>query len=103
MELQITSKNIDLALEVHRYIERKMDKLSRQLPSIIETKVEIFEESTKSPQHRYVAQVTVDNAGTLLRGEGRGENLLTAVDKVASIMKRQIEHYKGKRLNRKRG
>ncbi|MEE9520829.1 MAG: ribosome-associated translation inhibitor RaiA, partial [Dehalococcoidales bacterium] len=61
MELQITGKNIDLSSAVRRYIERKLGKLSRFLPNITESKVEIFEEKTKSPQQRFVVQVTIDS------------------------------------------
>jgi putative sigma-54 modulation protein len=103
MELQITSKNIDLSSAVHRYIERKLSKLSRYLPNIIESKVEIFEEKTKSPQQRFVVRVTIDSSGTLLRGEERGEDLFTAIDKVTTVMNRQIEHYKGKLYEKGRG
>ncbi len=103
MELQITSKNIDLSPAVRRYIERKLGKLGRHLPNIIESKVEIFEEKTKSRQQHYVAQVTIESSGTLLRGEERGENLLTAIDKVAAIMNRQIERYKGKLYEKGKG
>ena len=103
MELQITGKNIDLSPAVRRYIERKLGKLSRYLPNITESKVEIFEEKTKSPQQRFVVQVTIDSGGTLLRGEERAEDLFAAIDKVATIMGRQIEHYKGKLYEKRRG
>ena len=103
MELQITGKNMDLSPTVRHYVERKLGKLSRHLPNIIGFKVEIFEEKTKFPQQRFVAQVTIDSSGTLLRGEERGDNLFIAVDKVAAVMNRQIEHYKGKRYDKGRG
>ncbi len=103
MELQITGKNIELSPAVRSYIERKLGKLNRHLPNIMESSVEIGEEKTKSPQQRFVVQATISCSGTLLRGEGRGENLLTAIDKVAAIMNRQIEHYKGKLYEKGRG
>ena len=103
MELQITGRNIDLSPDLRRYIERKLGKLSRHLPNIIEAKVEVREEKTKSPQQRFVVQVTVDCGGTLLRGEERGEDLFTAIDRTAAVMDRQIKHYKGKLYNKGRG
>jgi len=103
MELQITGKNIKLMPTVRHYIERKLGKLSRHLLNIRESKVEVSEEKTKSPQQRFVVQVTIDSGGILLRGEERGENLFAAIDKVASIMDRQIEHYKGKLYDKGRG
>jgi len=50
-----------------------------------------------------VVQVTIDSGGTLLRGEERAEDLFAAIDKVATIMGRQIEHYKGKLYEKRRG
>ena len=103
MELQITGKNIELPPPVRSYIERKLSKLGRYLPNITESKVEISKEKTKSPQEHFAVQVTVDSNGTLFRGEERGGDILTAVDKVVAIMNRQIEHYKGKLYKKGRG
>ena len=103
MELQITGKNIDLPPTVHRYVERKLGKLSRHLPNIIESKVEIVEEKTKSPQQHFVVRVTVAGGGTRLHSEERGQGLFTAIDKVAANMTRQLEHYKGKLYEKGRG
>ncbi len=103
MELQITGKNMKLTPAVRHHIERKLGKLNRHLPGIIESKVEVSEEKTKSPRQRFVVQVTIDSSGTLLRGEERGEDLLTAIDKVAAIMTRQLEHHKGKLYEKGRG
>ncbi len=86
MEIQITGKNVKLVPAVRRHIERKVGKLGRHLPNIIEAKVEVYEEKTKSPEQRFVAQVTIDSSGVLLRGEERGEDLFTAIDKVMTIM-----------------
>ena len=103
MELQITGKNIKLTPAIRRYIERKLGKLTRHLPSIIESKVEVSEEKTKSPQQRFVVRVTADSNGISLRGEERGEDLFKAIDKVAAIMTRQLEHHKGKLYEKGRG
>jgi putative sigma-54 modulation protein len=96
MELQITGKNIELTPTVRQLIEQKLGKLARHLSNITEYKVEISEEKTKSPQQHFVVQVTIDSNGTLLRGVERGEDLPIAINKVAAVMNRQIEHYKGK-------
>ena len=103
MELQITGKNIKLAPSVRQHIERKLGKLGRHLPNIVDSKVEISEEKTRSPQQRFVVQVTIDSNNVLLRGEERGEDLFAAIDKVTEIMDRQIERYKGKRYDKGKG
>lgn len=103
MELQITGKNVELSPAVRTYIERKLGKLDRHLPHITESKIEITEEKTKSPQQHFVVQLTVDRNGNLLRSQERGETLFAAIDKVMGVIDRQIEHYKGKLYDKKRG
>jgi putative sigma-54 modulation protein len=96
MELMITGKNLELTPAVRSYIESKLGKLSHHLPNIMEGNIEITEEKTKSPQQHFVAQVTLYVNGVILRGEVRGEDLITAIDRVEKVMTRQIERYKGK-------
>ncbi len=103
MALQITGKNMELTPAVRRYIERKLSKLNRHLPNIIESKVEITEERTKSPQQHFIVRVTVSGRGNQFHSEERGEDLFTAIDKVVAIMTRQLEHYKGKLYDQGRG
>jgi putative sigma-54 modulation protein len=103
MELEITGKNIQLVPEIRDYIERKLGRLNRHLPDITTSKVEITEEKTKSPRQHFVVQMTIDSRGTLLRSEERGKDLFTAIDRVAEVMDRQIEHYKGKLYDKGRG
>jgi putative sigma-54 modulation protein len=105
MELQIAGTNMELTPELRRYVERKLGKLSRHLPTIIETKVEISEEKTKSPQQHYLVRTTVTGGtgGAVFHGEERGEDLFKAIDKVAAIMVRQLEHHKGKLYAKNRG
>jgi putative sigma-54 modulation protein len=96
MEMHITGKNIELSPEVRDYISRKMGKINRFLPNILSFDVVASAEMTRSPEQRFIVQVTLDNQGTLIRGEERGQDLHTATDKVFEVMSRQIEHYKGK-------
>lgn len=100
MELKITGKNISLTPQVHNHIKRRFNKLIRHLPDILEIKAEITEEKTKSRRHRYVAQITMDSGGTILRGEERASDILTAIDRVAEVMDSQIRRFKGKRQDK---
>jgi len=103
VEMQITGKNIELIPTVRSYVVRKMGKLNRHLPNILESKVEITEEKTKAPEDRFVVQVTINSSGTILRGEERGQDLFSAIDRAADIMDRQIERFKGKLYAKGRG
>jgi putative sigma-54 modulation protein len=103
MELQIFSKNMELTPAIQNYVQRKIGKLARYLPNITEANVELHEENTKSPQGRFVAQVTLKSKSVLLRGEEKGERVRVAVNAVAEVLERQIERHKGKLYEKGRG
>ncbi len=103
VELQIVGTNMQVTPAVRRYTERKLSKLSRHQTNILETKVEISEEKTKSPQQRYLVRATVAVGGAAFHGEDRAEDVFIAIDRVADVMIRQLEHHKGKLYERGRG
>jgi putative sigma-54 modulation protein len=103
MELQISGQNIELTPAIRSYVERKMGKLTRHFPSIIEAIVEIAEEKTRSPQQQFLIRVNVLGDGIRLHGEQRGDDLFKAVDKVSAVMIRQLEDEKGKLYEKHKG
>jgi putative sigma-54 modulation protein len=96
MDLQITGKNLKIQPDIRERIEKKTSKLDKHLPNIMEANFEITEEHTKSPQQRFVVQITLNSAGTILRAEERSSNLVTAIDRAVEVMDRQVEHFKGR-------
>ena len=103
MELTIKGKNVDITERLEQYVEQKIGKLDRYLPSITEAWVELSTEGAKAAQDRQVCQVTVRSNGTILRAEERSDDMFTSIDAVLDKMYRQIARYKGKRKNRWRG
>jgi putative sigma-54 modulation protein len=103
MELQITGQNIELTPAIRHYVERKMGKLTRHFPGIMESIVEIAEEKTKSPQQQFLVRVNVLGDGIRLHGEERGGDLFQAINKVAAVMVRQLEDEKGKLYEKHKG
>ena len=96
MELKVTGKNIEITDSLRSYLDKKMLKLTRHLPTIGEAKVEIIEAKTKSPAQRVTVQVTIKSKGNLIRTEEMGANVETAIDNASNILERRIERFKGK-------
>lgn len=104
MELQITGTNLEIPPRAQRYIETKFSKLTKHLPDIIDIKVEVSEEGTKSPLQRYVVKAIVNSGvGPIFHGEERAEDLLIAADRTMEVLTRQLEKHKGKLYDRGRG
>ena len=59
MQLIIKAKNIEVTEWLRDYVETKIGRLDRYLPSISEALVELSTEKVKSAQDRQVVQVTL--------------------------------------------
>jgi len=104
MQLQIIAKNnVEISETIQAYVEKKVGKLGRYLPTIDEGKVEIFREGTKLPEQRFTVQVTLDSRGVLIRAQEKSKDMRTAIDKVVNVLSKRIERYKGKLYDKSRG
>lgn len=103
MQLLIKGKNVDVTDAMRAHVEKKLGRLDRYLDSISQTEVEISTEKTRAASDRYAVQVTMLTNGTILRGEERGQDIVTAVDSVVDVLQRRLAHYKGKLYRRGRG
>ena len=103
MDLNIVGHNLKVTDAIEEYVEKKIGRLDRYLPSITNAKVELSRQSTKSADDRHVVQVTVYSNRTILRAEEHNADLLAAIDSVLDKMNRQIARYKGKRYHNRKG
>jgi len=99
-QLVLKGRNLEISQALRDYIAKKMDRLGRHLDRILETKVEITRENSRSQDDRYAAQITISTNHTILRAEERGEDLRVVVDSAIDAIDRRITHYKGKLYGR---
>lgn len=100
MDVSIFTRKLDMTPRLREYVETKVEKLDRYLPTIEEVRIDLETEDTRSDEDRQVAQLTVWTGGTILRAEERTGDIFASVDAVLDKMYRQIARYKGKRLDR---
>lgn len=102
MKLQIVAKNnLEVSETVQAYVEKKVAKLGRYLPTLNESKVEISREGAKLPDQRFIVQVTLDSNGVLIRAQEKSKDIRAAIDKVVNVLSKRIERYKGKLYDKK--
>jgi putative sigma-54 modulation protein len=105
MDIDIQGHDLKVTEGLKNYIEKKLEKLDRYLPNIVDVRVEIGREHTKRGEDRSVAQITVRHRrGAILRAQetipGEPEAAVNlAVDKMYS----QIQRFKGKRTRKGHG
>jgi putative sigma-54 modulation protein len=96
--IEISSKNLQIGDQIKEYIDKKVSRLERILPEIEDTHVELASsKAIRNHKERDIAQFTLQGKGFTLRTEESGSDLMTAIDKAADKMHRQIERFKGKR------
>lgn len=97
MNINIHSRNVPLSERVQGYAEKKMDRLERYLPNIIDASLELRVEKQRGKEQP-MAQLTIRNSrGMVLRAEDKSqEDIFASIDAVVDKMYSQIVRYKGK-------
>jgi len=94
MNIVVRGRNVEVTSRLEEYVDKKVGKLDRYLPTIDEARMELSVEETKSAQHSQIAQLTVRSRGRILRAEERDQDIFAAIDAVSDKMQRQITRYK---------
>lgn len=98
MQLSITGKNIEINDNLRKYVEKKIGRLDRFLPHIIDGRVELtVAEGARAAEDRQIAQVTLRTKNAILRAEEASSDIFASVDAVFEKMQRQVDRLKGKR------
>jgi len=100
VDLSVFTRNMEMTPRLSEYVDQKVEKLDRYLPSIDEARMDLTVENTRNAAHSQVAQLTVRVRGKILRAEERTEDMFASIDAVLDKMHRQIARYKGKRRDR---
>lgn len=102
MDIQIQGHNLRVTDALSSYVQKKLDRLDRYLPNIMDVRVELGREHTKRGEDLSVAQITVRHKrGAILRAqEAVPGEIEAAVNLAVDKMYRQIDRFKGKRTRK---
>jgi putative sigma-54 modulation protein len=101
MQLTIAGKNLEVTKALREYVEKKIGRLDRYLPNIVDARVELAVESTRAAKDSQVAQVTLHTKRAMLRAEEASADMFAAIDAVFDKMQRQVDRFKGKRWSKR--
>jgi len=106
MEVTIRPRNFKLQSDVESQIRKRVDRLTHHLENLESCEVLITQQPTRSNAQRvqHVVQLTLRTRNNnLIRSEVTDPELLTAVDVAMDRLTRQIERYKGRFYQKKKG
>jgi putative sigma-54 modulation protein len=101
MQLAIAGKNLEITDSLRKYVEKKIGRLDRYLPNIIDARVELGVENTRAAKDSQIAQVTLRTKHAILRAEESSSDMFASIDAVFDKMQRQADRYKGKRWSKR--
>lgn len=100
MNIIITGIHLEITDSIKEYATKKGEKLSKYFDSIIEIKMNLSVEHTKSEGERHIADVIVFANGTTLKARAVDKVLYPAIDEVIEMLEQQVKKYKDRLKNR---
>ncbi len=103
MRINIHGKNMQVSNRLEDYGNKKLAKLERYMPNIVEAQLDLRVEKQKGKEQP-IAQITVrNNRGAVLRAEDKKQDdFFAAIDIVIDKIHKQISRYKGKSNRRQK-
>lgn len=102
MEIKVHAKNLRLSERLEEHVYKKVERLDRYLPKIIDARMELRKEGRNEQP---IAQLTIrSERGLIFRAEDKKqEDIYSAIDAVTDKMYRQLRRHKTKRQRVRKG
>lgn len=100
MKIELHGRHLELSDRVRSYAESKVGRLDRYLPDIRSARIDLSHGVKRGRGDVYTAQVTAHTGAGVLRAEEVDGDIFAAIDLAAAKLHRQVERYRGKRLDR---
>ncbi len=104
MDVMIQGRNVKITETLEDYAKKKVSKLDRYLPNILDIRVDLSSVHTRRGHDLIAAQITVRHKrGAILRAEDKtSTDINMAIDSVVDKIYHQIQRFKGKRIRKGR-
>ena len=101
MRIEVKGRNVAVKDEYRDRLERKLDKVSRQVSALADREVELWEERNPSIRDSQVAEATLHLKGVTLRASERSEDMEHSINLVTEDLARQVKRHRDKRRKRR--
>jgi putative sigma-54 modulation protein len=101
MLISVKARNVTVNDDLRARIEKRFEKIGRQVPPGAELEVEMMEERTHSAGLQEVVEATLRLKGTTLRARESATSLTQALNEVVGELSRQVKRHKDKQRGRR--
>jgi putative sigma-54 modulation protein len=101
MRIEIKGRRVAVSDEFRRRVEKRFEKIARQVSPLAELEVELLEERNPRVAASQVAEATLHLKGTTLRARAASSSMITAINEAADDMARQVKRHRDKQRGRR--
>lgn len=96
MNIHITGKRVDITDAMRDYIEKKINKITKNLHDVIDVNVTLHIE-----RYRHIAEIMIQAHHLTIRAEGDTADMYTSIDTACNRIEKQISRYRGRLQSRR--
>lgn len=102
MKVLVHGRNVEITDWVEEYVQKRVKRLERYLPNIVEVRADLTESATRAAEDRFTAQITIWESRQILRAEETTADIYASIDAAVDKISRQIQRFKGRMTKEKR-
>jgi len=101
MRIDVKGRNFAVDDELRRRVERRFEKVAKQVAEMAHLEIELAEERNPSIHDSQVAEGTLYLKGVTLRARDASDSMPHAIHLVADELARQVKRHRDKRRGRR--
>jgi putative sigma-54 modulation protein len=101
MQIDIKGRNIPVTGDMRTHVERRLNKVARQVSDLAQLEIEIFKEPNPRVADCQVAEATLYLKGVTLRARDASPEMLHSLNLVVDELARQVKRHRDKLRHRR--
>jgi putative sigma-54 modulation protein len=101
MQIEVKGRNCPVTPEIRQRVERRFDKVARQVSDLARMEVDLCEERNPANPDSQIVEVTLHLKGTTLRAREATRDMEHSVNLCADELARQVKRHRDKRRARR--
>ena len=101
MRTSVKGRNVPVSDELRERVDRKFAKIARQVSSLAEMEVELFEERNPAIRESQVVEVTLHLKGVTVRAREASEDMAHSINLASEDVARQVKRHRDNRRKRR--
>jgi putative sigma-54 modulation protein len=101
MRIDVKGRNVVVSDELQERIQKRLDKIAKQVSPLAECDIELSEEKNPSIADSQIAEVTLRLKGTTLRSRNASSSMVQSVNMATDELARQVKRHRDKKRGRR--